>query len=349
MVPPDSDIEIDVKISDPPPPQRKVRGPFDPPSLVPPPPQKPVAAPRSQGNSQASPVPSNELESLLRQIERGDAPRWMVQKNGMDHGPFSGRELVQLVGTGGVLGEHGLLNMDNGQRTLVRDHNQFGPFALQFARKKAVLDERDALTASSKQESRSNAVKFGVGALCLLVATIAVVRFVQSRSAEAERQEHNASLADLYERGQIQLEASAGILDDHPRRGGGGGARRSSGAGGGGGGSYEEAMNQVVNLGDVSQGGGDLSRLTPQQVQGTVNGRINSFFPCVSAEIRRGGQLGMVEVDLAIAGSGQVLGASVRSGSGEFQHCLEAKVRQMHFPNFGAPRMGARFRFNANQ
>ena len=84
------------------------------------------------------------------------------------------------------------------------------------------------------------------------------------------------------------------------------------------------------------------------QSKGVVNGHINSFFPCVSAEIRRGGQLGSIQVYLAIAGDGHVLGSSVRTGSADFQRCLEQKVGQLHFPHFGAPRMGARFRFSAN-
>jgi hypothetical protein len=52
-----------------------------------------------------------------------------------------------------------------------------------------------------------------------------------------------------------------------------------------------------------------------------------------------------VTIDLAILGSGKVMGASVNAGSPGFQKCISAKVRELQFPNFPAPRMGARYSF----
>ena len=57
------------------------------------------------------------------------------------------------------------------------------------------------------------------------------------------------------------------------------------------------------------------------------------------------GSVGTVKIDMAIAGSGQVLGVSVDGGDGGTQRCVADQVRRIRFPSFGSPRMGARFTF----
>jgi len=106
-------------------------------------------------------------------------------------------------------------------------------------------------------------------------------------------------------------------------------------------------MNQAMELGDATKGGGER-QLRSSDVQGVMDKRLNSLFSCVSEELRRGGRLGAVQIDLAILGSGQVAGASVNTGSGAFKSCISVKVRGIHFPSFPAPRMGARYSFDVN-
>lgn len=289
-----------------------------------------------------------DLGKLVHQITENDAARWMVEKDRLDHGPFSGRELINMIANGEVLGEHSLLNMDTGVRKQVCEYPEFVEFVEQYRLKKAALDEKSAIASAAKVEKASNAAKImiasGVVGSILLLAGV----YFLTRESEQTRTIANADLADLYERGEVQIEGSAGILPDPPRGSGGGrrsGARRVSG---GGTTSYEDAMNQVVEIGDATRSGGE-GRLSPAQVAGAMNGRINTFFSCVSDELRRGRTLGRVRVDLAIAGTGQVIGSSVRAGSPEFQQCVQQRVAAVRFPSFGAPRMGASYTFDASQ
>lgn len=300
----------------------------------------------------APPPPSAQVDigALLKKITENDAPRWMAQKDGLDHGPFSGRELVDLIVKGEVLGEHGLLNMDTGERKKVGEWTEYSEFVDQYRLKSAAAAEKHALHTSAKQEKVGNVAKFLVAGAVLVGVLGIGGAFLYTRQAEQAEQIANSQLADLFERGDLQIEGAAGILPDPPaapRRGGGGG-----GGGGGArlraGGSYEEAMAQAVDMGDVT-GSGSQSRLNPAQVAGIMNGRINSMFGCVSEELRRGHSPGRVRIDIAIAGSGQVLGSSVRAGSPAFQSCIQARVAAIHFPSFGAPRMGASYAFNADQ
>lgn len=295
------------------------------------------------------PVRSAEVDlgALLGTITQNDAARWMVEKDKLDHGPFSGRELVTLIAKGEVLGEHGLLNMDTGQRRKVLEHPEFVEFVEQYKLKKAASDEKRAIVTAAKVETASNTAKFIVAGAVLIGLALVVGVFFYTRQAETDRQIADAQLADLYERGEVQIEGTAGILPDPPR-----GSHRASGsrarAGGGAGSSYEDAMNQVVDIGDATRAGGE-GRLAPQTVAGVMNGRINTFFSCVSQELRGGRSLGRVRIDMAIAGTGQVIGSSVRAGSPEFQRCIQQRVASVRFPSFGAPRMGASYSFDASQ
>jgi hypothetical protein len=147
----------------------------------------------------------------------------------------------------------------------------------------------------------------------------------------------------------VKIKGTAGILQFVGRPGGG---KRKSGGGSpgaspGGFSSYEDAMNQAMELGDATKGGGER-QLTSSDVQGVMDRKLNSLFSCVSEELRRGGKLGSVRIDLAILGSGNVAGASVNTGSAAFKGCIAGKVRAIKFPDFPAPRMGARYAFDVN-
>ena len=106
-------------------------------------------------------------------------------------------------------------------------------------------------------------------------------------------------------------------------------------------------MNTAMELGDASKGGGER-QLTSSDVAGVMNRKLNTLFGCVGAELRGGGRLGSVQINLAILGSGKVMGASVNTGSPSFKRCIAGKVRNIKFPSFPAPRMGARYSFDVD-
>ncbi len=287
-----------------------------------------------------------DLKDLLAKITENDAPRWMVVKDKLDHGPFSGRELVQMILKGEVLENHGLLNMDTGERKPVKGFPEFTEFLEQFKVTKRQQDEAAALQRSEKVETASNVGKLLIGGGVLAVLLLGVGIFLLTREAADDEVTGDVELANLYESGDIQIEGSAGILPmPHGHRGMG----MRSGMGGGGGGSlsYEDAMNEAVNLGDATMGGSER-QLTSADVAGVMNRNINRLFSCVGQELRGGGSLHQVQIDLAILGSGRVQGASVRQGSPAFKQCIAGRVRGIQFPSFPAPRMGARYSFSVD-
>ncbi len=192
-------------------------------------------------------------------------------------------------------------------------------------------------------------MKWLIAASLVSLAVVAVGGFLLSRSS-GTRELASMELDDLFKLGKITT-GEAGLLPDPPvkkrrKRGassGGAEPARSSGFA-----SYSEAMSRAMEIGDASQSGGE-GRLNGSQVASVMNRNLNRFYSkCVIPEVRSGGKPGTVKVDLAIAGTGSVMGATVHGGSGSFQGCMAQQIKSVRFPSFGAPRMGARYTFTVN-
>jgi serine/threonine protein kinase len=320
-------------------PQPRQAGPLAPPMaagiLAPP---QPVAQPAADSGE--------DLAAITARLTQNDAPRWMAVKDGMDHGPFTARELIKLIVDGEILEKHLVFTLSSAERKPLGSYPEFSDFIHQYKIRKEEKDYGEALARSTKIEKRSTAAK----ALILLASIGAVLvvglgYFMSRRAADQAERKAEVDLAGLYENGQVKISGTAGILQHTPRAPG---ARRTGGSSSPGGGtgftSYEDAMNQAMELGDATKGGGER-QLNSGDVAGVMNRSLNRMFSCVGDELRHGGKLGRVTIDLAILGSGHVMGASVNTGSPGFQKCIAAKVRELQFPNFPAPRMGARYSF----
>lgn len=317
----------------------------------------------------AAPSAIVDLGSLLAQVTENDSQRWIVVKDGLDHGPFSGRELVRMLVAGEVSSTHGVMNMDTGERKPVSQWPEFAEFAAQYSAKVKQAATAVAVEKVATSEKKAGRTKLLIGGVLILLVVGGGVAFAMTRTASDSERLAQGDLDGLYEMGEIAIEGTAETLTD-PHAGGGGGRRHGSGgghsnggggspgggggggeSGGGGGGSglsYEDAMNREVEMGDISGGGAGGGQLTSAQVAAVMNQHVNRVYgSCVVPEQARGGDLNGVTIDIAILGSGQVQGASAREGSQEFKSCVNRVVRGVNFPSFGAPRMGARYRFNA--
>lgn len=350
-----SDFALDIDVASMRPPTGPValhRAPPAPPvPAMPAPAPAPIAPPPGDDDAEdrRSSVTAVDLQGLLARIDENDAPRWMMVKDGLDHGPFSGRELVELIMRGELGEADGLMNMDTGARSDAREFEDFREFFSQHALKKQQEHQALALERSEKVEKVSNTAKFlGAAAVLGAVAVITVITMFTLQAREETAATDVDTRAELFERGEIPITGTAERLPSRGRRGRGGARPTGARAGGSPGAfSYEDAMNRAVELGDVSQGGGER-QLSGAVVASTMNRHVNQFYSCVAQELRGGQQISRVQLDLAIAGSGEVLGVSARQGSARFQQCISARVRSVRFPSFSAPRMGARYSFSIN-
>jgi hypothetical protein len=330
-----------------------VAAPARPPAATPPPQRlTPPGAPPAAAAAvpAAAPPAARDFGDLMAKLTENDAPRWMVNKGGMDHGPFAARELIKNIVEGELAENSTLFNMDSGERKPLNEWPELQPFVEQFKLRKEEKAHAAALAKSTTIERRGNFAKVLIVAGAVGVALMIGGGYLMSRQAAEKRAASaNIDLAEMFESGSVKIKGTAGILQHVARSGGGkrSGGSSSGSAGPGGFSSYEDAMNQAVALGDATKGGGER-QLTSADVQGVMDKRLNSLFSCVSEELRRGGKLGTVRIDLAIMGSGNVAGASINTGSGAFKGCISGKVRAIKFPTFPAPRMGARYAFDVN-
>lgn len=328
--------------------------------------------PAGGGEMRASMV---DLTSTLSRITEKDSSRWMLVRDGLDHGPFSGRELVEQISRGEVRAEHKLLNMDTGERKAVSDWSDFAEFAAQWLRETEAEKHKASVVSAAAADTRSTRKRLVAAGAVLVAALGAGGIFLATRNAARVQTSHDQEVSSLYDIRRIQASASGDVLADpgrHPTSGRVPGTRttapRAPGdpatrptanadgeptatpppTSGGHGHSFEEAMSQVVDFGDVSQGS-TMTQLTGPQVAEIMNRNVGRIYgACVPAEQGRGGDLGRVQIDLAIAGDGHVLGATSRQGSSEFKSCIGRQVSSVHFPSFNAPRMAARYSFDAS-
>jgi eukaryotic-like serine/threonine-protein kinase len=305
-----------------------------------------IASELPAANSQTS-TGVTDITELTTRLTSNDTPRWVTVKDGMDHGPFTARELIKMIVDGEVQEQHFLLNMGTNERKPLAEYPDFQPFVAQYRIRRDEQEHAVALDRSKKDEKRSNVAKFAVLAVSIGALVLGGGGYLLNRKASERRDKKDADLAALYESGNVRVTGTAGILKIPTGKPGTRSGKGSGHASGTGFGSYEDAMNQAMEMGDASKGGGER-QLTSGDVAGVMNRELNRMFGCVGEELRRGGKLGSVGIDLAILGSGKVAGASVHAGSAAFQRCIAAKVQAVHFPSFPAPRMGARYSFSVD-
>jgi hypothetical protein len=269
----------------------------------------------------------------------------MVTRDGMDHGPFRTREVVQMVMRWEVEGQHMIMDLDSGLRVKFRESEQFKELIERAKVEKQRKEEIEALEKSEKAEKRGGVAKAFIviavlGGIGLIVGGFFITRAaVQAFSGGGEE-------LDLAENIKIDV-GKGGILKDGGKKGKGG--KRKGGGGIPAGMTYEEYMAMGVELGDLNGDGGQ-TQLSQGQINATMSSQGKKIYPCIYAELKRDKSLKRVSLKFAIEGStGKVQGVSVTSGgSSEFKSCVAGKMKGIKFPTFGSPRMGATFFFDVN-
>ncbi|MBX3264098.1 MAG: hypothetical protein KF782_30785, partial [Labilithrix sp.] len=138
--PPDADVskldraegfEVDIRLSIMPP----ERGPGvdpPPPSIPQPiaaPASSPAAAAQAQALAQAARDPTRQLAVLKARLEADPRPRYVVNKERMDHGPFSAVELLQQIASHKFVGKDILRDELTGGAKEIDEWEEFAPFA----------------------------------------------------------------------------------------------------------------------------------------------------------------------------------------------------------------------------
>jgi hypothetical protein len=313
-----SDFEVDIRLSMlPPPDSAAVRSAALRPAPVPadsygqldsaPPPARPSA-----------PNLAERLAGLKRQLESDPRPRYVVNKDKMDHGPFSAVELLQQIASNGFVAVDVLRDEISGQTRPIGEWEEFRPFSEQAALKREVIEEKRVVAEVAKAEKKAGLAKSSIGVVVVLaLAAGAGVWFMTSKgSRNDDVQVVNDSTLDMNLDGGIkgQKKAKAG-----GRAGGGGGG------GGGGGMSYDQAIAanpQQMAVGGP-QGGPDL---TDTQLSGPM--RNAAFLDSC------GTPQSMHVTVKTVVKMGRAIGVTVLTNppNGGVASCIDRAVRNLAWP-----------------
>src|SRR5690606_36120830 len=97
---------------------------------------------------------------LKARLEADTRPRYVVIKDGMDHGPFSAVELLQQIATGTFVGSNVLQDRENpGLDKPIDDWPDFQPFAHQAKLNRDIKQEKRNLEAVVHAEKKGMQVK----------------------------------------------------------------------------------------------------------------------------------------------------------------------------------------------
>lgn len=145
--------------------------------------------------------PTQRLADMKAALESDPRPRYVVVKEGMDHGPFSAVELLQQIASGSFLGDFTLRDVFSSEERLIKDWEEFAPFADQAKLNRDIVQEKKAFAAvvvAEKQGARYKAL-LGGAVLLLMIAGAAGfwARNRASKERDAEVKGQEASTVDV--------------------------------------------------------------------------------------------------------------------------------------------------------
>ncbi len=274
---------------------------------------------------QAHPADSTtQLAELKARLERDKRPRYVVIKDGMDHGPFSAVELLQQIAGHTFVDGDILRDSFSKDERAIKDWEEFAPFAEQARLHRDIKAEKAALERTVVQERKSTTSKalIGTAAVGALLALAAVWFLTQRGKKSDEIAVHGETVTNI--------ETDAGLKVPKVAKKAGGG-RGVVGVSNGipilaGGTSCEGAMaayNEEMTIG----GGKGQADLTAGQY-GSILNRGNYFSHC--------GVPGDMEVHICAAvQNGRAVGVSVRTvpSNPGITGCVAGSVRGLSFPS----------------
>jgi hypothetical protein len=294
-------------------------------SMLPPPPAARPAAPAT-----ASPVPrpdaTSRLAELKARLEGDPRPRYVVVRDGIDHGPFNGVELLQQIAGHAFEGGDVLRDVLSKEQRAVQDWDEFAPFAEQAKLHRDVRAEKAAIERTIVAEKKATLGKaLGLGGLLLALVGGGVVWLARERGARSDEVRIEGDRA-------VSVEVQGGARRGN-RPASGGPARAAPAAGGypslPGGMSCEAAQARYVEEMRIGDKG-------PADVTASQYGAVLNNGSYLSA---CGVQPGTHVNVCAAVQNGRAVGVTVTTDprSPSVESCVAGRVRSLGFP--ASPRL----------
>ncbi len=264
--------------------------------------------------------PTARLADMKARLEADTSPRYVVIKDGMDHGPFSAVELLQQIATNTFVGENILRDTAVNDEKFIKDWEQFAPFAEQAKLNRDIKQEKKALEEVVVKERQGTQYKALIGAAVVGVLIAGFAGWLVSK--RGSRKEDNTVQGDKV----VAVDVSGGLGPGKSGPNAGGGSL-GGGSGGrpilAGGMSCEGAQAKYVE---------DYSKDAPPDLTAGAYGAV----------LNRGGYLNScgvppsTEVNICAAvQNGRAVGVTVttRPSNPGINSCVAGAVRGLSFPS----------------
>jgi hypothetical protein len=299
-------------------------------SMLPPPPK--VQMPATPAIGMDAPLPpgvraaaprggAHDLLSVKARLEADRRPRYVVIRDGMDHGPFVAVELLQQIASHTFEEGDAVRDSVDGTELKISEHPDFSHFARHARLGRQEKAEKVAIQEAVASESRSTKGKTAVGLVAVLVALAGVGAWVlTSRGAKKDE-------IAVVEEVAANVESDAGLKTANKKAGGG---KRVTGSVNGipqlgGGMSCESAQAAYVE--EMKMGPAGQADLTAGQFNAILGN--GSYLNACGVPSDMG-----VKVCAAIQ-NGRAVGVTVTTNpkNGSLSSCIAGKVRGMSFPS----------------
>jgi hypothetical protein len=293
-------------------------------SMLPPEPAPRGAAQQRREPARAvrAPDATTELASLKARLESDPRPRYVVVKDGMDHGPFNAVELLQQIANHTFTEGDIVRDALSKDERAIKDWEEFAPFAEHAKLHREIKAEKAAIDRVVVQEARSTRSKAFLG--ILLVGGVLVAATLWFLKVRGNRNDDIAVHGDT----ASNVEVDGGLSGS--RRPGGGGSRVIGRSGGvpilGGGMSCETAQAAYVEEMNVGGPRGQADITAGQY--GSILNRGSYFAHCGVPESTH------LSICAAVQ-NGRAVGVTVVASPHNrgLESCVAASVRGLGFPS----------------
>lgn len=254
--------------------------------------------------------------------------RFLIQKDNLDYGPYSLREILSQIESGKILGEHTIVDTHTQDKRRVREHARLRQAAT-AADAMHAENERQKSDAADRSAQRKKVVTLlGVAVTVLGLGAGGTVFYL------AKLKPPPPETKVVEKDPEIKWDVSLKVDPAEKKK------RRPKVGGKAG------EFDEVTNLGDASSEGGD-EVLDPATVQRVMTQNYKVLTGCIMEEKRRNPSLSTVEMDFIVRGAGNVSAVKVNgSQTGALPECLHAKMQTVTFPKFNGSKTHASFTMN---
>ncbi|MRG90485.1 hypothetical protein [Polyangium spumosum] len=264
--------------------------------------------------------PTQRLADLKAALESDPRPRYVVIKDGMDHGPFSAVEVLQQIATGNFTGDNPLRDSILNEERFIKDWEQFAPYAEQAKLNRDIKQEKKNLEAVVVAERKGTQYKalIGLAVIGVLGAGFAGWLLSKRGSKDDSKEVQGDSV--------VAVEVDAGLGKGKSGPAGGGGVV------GGGGGKYPTLGGGMSCEGAQARYVEDYSKDAPPDLTAGAYGNV----------LNRGTYLNACSVPPSVSvnvcaavQNGRAVGVTVTTNPSNpgLNSCIAGQVRGLSFPS----------------